>query len=485
MPDPKPDRVLVVDDEVELMRALRDALAAHGFDAVGLTDPCEAVPAVRTGGFDLLLTDLMMPHADGIRVLTDALGIDPLLVGIVMTGHGTIPTAVEAIKAGAYDYVLKPFKLQALLPTLRRGLEVRRLRLDNVRLRQCVERLSFESGRHTMVGESAAMRAVARLIERVAPTDATVLVRGPSGTGKEVVARALHHNSRRKDRPLVTVNCAALQEALLESELFGHEKGAFTGADRAKQGLFEVAGGGTLFVDEVAEMSPAMQAKFLRVLEDGHYRKVGGTKEFHADVRVVAATNKPLEEELRAGRFREDLYYRLNVLTISLPPLRDRREDIPALVEHLLGTRQLGTARCRVAPDAMAALVAYDWPGNVRELANVIERAQILRDGNRITVADLPDLVAGRAAAPPVERPDTDAGACHCPPPEEARQLPTLEQQERRLVTEALRITRGNKVTAAKVLGVSRRALYRLIAKHRLEATAAGDPLAHDPAHAD
>ena len=276
-------------------------------------------------------------------------------------------------------------------------MDVRRLRMENVRLRQYVERLSYESPRYQMIGSGPAMQKVVQMIEKVAPTDATVLVRGRSGTGKELVARALHRNSLRRDRPLVTVNCAALQETLLESELFGHEKGAFTGRMQAKPGLIEVAEGGTLFIDEVAEMAPALQAKLLRVLEDGHYRRVGGTKECHADVRVIAATNKPLEEEQKAGRFREDLFYRLNVVSIDLPPLRERRQDIPALVEHFLTTRQLGKVRCQVDPDAMRALLNYDWPGNIRELANVLERAQILAEDNTITLDDLPEDHAGDA----------------------------------------------------------------------------------------
>src|SRR5947209_8552443 len=245
------------------------------------------------------------------------------------------------------------------------------------------------------------------MIEKVAPTDATVLIRGPSGAGKELVARALHGNSPRRDKPLVTVNCATLQESLLESELFGHEKGAFTGADRAKPGLFEVAEGGTLFVDEIAEMPASMQAKLLRVLEDGHYRRVGGTAEHHADVRVVAATNKPLEEEQKAGRFREDLFFRLNVFAITLPPLCERREDVPLLVEHFLRTRPIGTVPRRVDPEALEALRRYDWPVNVRELANVLERAQILAEGSVITVDDLPENLVPSSAAPvPPAKPD-------------------------------------------------------------------------------
>jgi transcriptional regulator with PAS, ATPase and Fis domain len=291
------------------------------------------------------------------------------------------------------------------------------------------------------------------MIERVAPTDATVLVRGASGTGKELVARAIHYNSARRDRPLVTINCAALQETLLESELFGHEKGSFTGATQSKPGLVEVAEGGTLFIDEVAEMTPALQAKLLRVLEDGHYRRVGGTQEMRADVRVLAATNKLLEDEQKAGRFREDLYYRLNVVTIALPPLRERRQDIPELVEHFLSTRQIGPVRFRAAPEALEALVRYDWPGNVRELANVLERAQILAEDHLITLDDLPETMV--EAAP--------AGTLSGGDPRHLREV------ERRHVTQVLHQERGNKVQAARALGISRRALYRLIEKYHLD----------------
>jgi DNA-binding NtrC family response regulator len=451
-------RLLVVDDEVELMRALCDALREEGFEPTGLTDPAAAPNALRTGEFDLLLTDLMMPGTDGIGLLRRALEIDPNLVGIIMTGQGSIPTAVEAMKAGALDYLLKPFRLQQVLPVLDRAMEVRRLRAENARLRRFVERLTFESPRYQIVGESPAVRKVLSLIEKVAPTDATVLVRGESGTGKELVARAVHGNSPRKDKPLVTVNCAALQEHLLESELFGHEKGAFTGADKAKPGLFEVADGGTLFIDEVAEMAPALQAKLLRVLEDGTYRRVGDTRERKVDVRVVAATNKPLEEEQAAGRFRSDLFHRLNVFAIALPPLRERRADIPLLARHFLATRRLGPTPLTVDPAAADALVRYDWPGNVRELANVLERAQILAEGGVITTDDLPEGVtaaAGQATAEPAGPDD-------------------LEAVERRHVAGVLARHGGNKVRAAKALGVSRRALYRLIHKYGLGDAAAG-----------
>jgi DNA-binding NtrC family response regulator len=447
---PRRGRLLIVDDEVELMRALCESLRDEGFDPVGFTRPEDALAELPGGDFDVLLSDLMMPGTDGIQLLRAALAIDPVLVGVIMTGQGSIQTAVEAMKSGAFDYVLKPFRLQQVMPVLDRAMEVRRLRTENARLRKYVGELTYESPRYRLVGSSAALRKVVHMIEKVAGTDATVLVRGESGTGKELVARAVHGNSPRRDKPLVTVNCATLQEHLLESELFGHEKGAFTGAEKAKPGLFEVAEGGTLFVDEIAEMSPALQAKLLRVLESGHYRRVGSVQEHHADVRVVAATNKALEDEQKAGRFREDLFFRLNVIAVTLPPLRDRREDIPELADHLLKTRQIGKAPFSLSPEALAALRAYDWPGNVRELANVLERAQILAEGTTITPDDLPEALTRTRTATP------DAG------PDE------LDGIERKHVAEVLTRCGGNKVQAAKTLGVSRRSLYRLIDKHGL-----------------
>ncbi len=458
-------KILIVDDEVELMNTLVETLGAQNYLTEGCTSAKEGLEKLRQQSFDILLSDLMMPGIEGIQLLKNALEIDPNLIGIIMTGQGSIQTAVDAMKLGAFDYILKPFKLQGMLPILARAMQVRQLKLENVRLRQWVDHLRFESPRYQMIGSSLAMQRVVQLIEKVAPTDATVLIRGESGTGKELVARALHNNSPRREKAMVTINCAALQESLLESELFGHEKGAFTGALTTKRGLIEVAEGGTLFIDEVAEMAPSLQAKLLRVLEDGHYRRVGATTENHANVRIIAATNKPLEEEQKNGRFREDLFYRLNVFSIMLPPLRERRSDIPELIDHFLKTRQLGSKTMRVTPEAMDALMRYHWPGNVRELANVIERAQILAEEATITIDDLPEIIAHYGQPPSSQ----DA------PPDHSTHL---SEVERRHVIDILRRSKGNKVHAAKLLGISRRALYRLLEKYRIDSPTADAPAA-------
>jgi DNA-binding NtrC family response regulator len=445
-----PLHLLIVDDDEQLRQTLVRRFQRQGMSVTAAGSGEEALKRANAARFDVALLDLHLPGMDGVAVLGKLKEQQPELEALLLTAHGSIETAILAMKKGAYDYLTKPFHLPELEVHVQKAYE--KVRLAR-RERQWIEQLRYESPRYRLVGSSPALLKVVQLLEKVAPTDATVLVRGASGTGKELVARALHVNSGRRDRPLVTINCAALTESLLESELFGHEKGAFTGAVQAKPGLVEVAEGGTLFIDEIGEMASGLQSKLLRVLEDGHYRRVGGTQEQRADVRVVAATNRVLEDELKAGRFREDLYYRLNVVAIYLPPLRERRQDIVELAEHFLTTRQVGPVRARLDARALKALMHYDWPGNVRELANVLERAQILAEDHVIAADDLPEAVV--ATAP--------AGG------DSAEDPGYLRAVERRHVVEVLRREQGNKVRAAKALGISRRALYRLIAKYRLE----------------
>jgi DNA-binding NtrC family response regulator len=443
-------RLLIVDDDAELREGLVRRFRHAGLSVAEAEAGEEALARAGQVRCDVALLDLNLPDMTGIDLLGKLKERQPELEAIMLTAHGSMETAIQAMKQGAYDYLTKPFQLADLEIHIHKAFE--KVQLSR-RERQWVEQISYESPRYRMVGSGPAMQRVIQLTERVAPTDATVLIRGASGTGKELVARALHYNSPRRDRPLVTINCAALQETLLESELFGHEKGAFTGALQAKRGLIEVAEEGTLFIDEVAEMPPGQQAKLLRVLEDGHFRRVGGTQEFTANVRIIAATNKDLEEEQKGGRFREDLYYRLNVVTFTLPSLRERREDIPELVEHFLTTRQVGALRFRIQPEALRVLTSYDWPGNIRELANVLERAQILAQDHVITLDDLPDSLVDTT-------PPGDVGSGD---PRHLREV------ERRHVQTVLEQEKGNKVRTAKALGISRRALYRLISKYHLE----------------
>jgi DNA-binding NtrC family response regulator len=450
-PTKTPMRLLVVDDDEQMRRTLVNRFERQGMTVIGAASGEEALTKATQTRCDVALLDLQLPGIGGIELLGRLKEFQPELEALMLTAHSSVETAIVAMKRGAYDYLTKPFHLPELEVHIQKAFE--KVQLAR-RERQLDRLLHRETTRHALVGSSPALRKIASLIEKVAPTDSTVLIRGSSGTGKEVVARAIHSNSSRHDRPLVTINCATLQETLLESELFGHEKGAFTGAVQTKHGLVEVAEGGTLFIDEIAEMAIGLQAKMLRVLEDGHFRRVGGTTELHADVRVIAATNRPLEDAIKDNRFREDLYYRLNVITLTLPPLKERIEDIPELVEHFLTTRRLGATRCTIQPEALQALTRYVWPGNVRELANVLERAQILAEGNCITLDDLPESIIASAGV--------SAGASA---DEDPRRLDAVERHH---VLMVLQQEKGNKAHAAKALGISRRALYRLLEKYQL-----------------
>jgi len=445
-----PLRLLLVDDDDQLRQTLARRFQRQGIAVTAVADAEAALGQAAQADFDVALLDLRLPGLDGIELLERLKVRQPELEALLLTAHGSIETAIQAMRKGAYDSLTKPVALLELEVHLQKAYEKARLARGQ---RQRVEQVGYESARYRLVGSGPALQKVVQLVQKVAPTDFAVLVQGASGTGKELVARALHYNSPRRDRPLITVNCSALTETLLESELFGHEKGAFTGVLQTKPGLVEVAEGGTLFIDEVGEMALGVQAKLLRVLEDGHYRRVGSRQENRADVRVVAASNKPLEKCVRAGRFREDFFYRLNVVTIELPLLQERIQDIPDLVEHFLSTRQVGPARCQIRPDALEALLHYDWPGNVRELANVLERAQILARDGFIALDDLPEHLAETTTV------TVGTASDHC----------YLREVERRHVLQVLRQERGNKVRAAQALGISRRALYRLIDKYRLE----------------
>lgn len=428
-------KILIVEDEPKMAFLLEAELNDAGHRAVSTTDGREAVRRVEREHFDVVITDLRMEGMDGIEVLEKVKALDPQTEVVLITAYATAQTAVEAMKKGAYDYIIKPFDVEELKLLVKKIEEKQGLLYENALLQEKARREGLLVG-----GRSPAMRKVLELIDKVAPTDATVLVLGESGTGKELVARRIHHLSPRRDRPLVAVHCATFPENLLESELFGYERGAFTGATRRKVGHFEYADGGTIFLDEVGELPPSVQAKLLRFLQERQFTRLGGVEPVSVDVRVVAATNRDLEEEVRKGRFREDLFYRLNVFPIELPPLRERREDIPLLVEHFL--RQRNRPPEVVSPEAMEALLAYDWPGNVRELENVVERALILAGEGRIT----PDLLPfGRPRANRMELPDEGV---------------SLEEVERELIIRALEKAGWNKAKAAKLLGITRRRLY-------------------------
>jgi DNA-binding NtrC family response regulator len=441
-------RVLIVDDERRQRDILQMILEAEGYETLSAGSGRQAREVARREPMDVVLTDLKMPDLNGIELLTELLKAQPGLCVILMTAHGSIDTAVEAMRRGAFDYLTKPLEKDELLIVLRRAVERSHLVREN---RMLHEQLRDRFRLENIVGAHGSMEDVFRVVHKVAASSSTVLVYGESGTGKELVARALHYASERRQQPFYAVNVAALPESILEAELFGHEKGAFTGADARKVGLFEQASGSTLFLDEVGDLKRDLQVKLLRTLQEREIMRVGGTERVRVDVRIVAATNQDLERAVREGRFREDLYYRLNVIPIVLPALRERRTDIPLLVEHFIRKYQ-GDRPRRIDEQALKSLMAYDWPGNVRELESVIERALLLGEGDTIVAADLPAPVRAGVSTP--------RGVTDIEIPESGIDLEALEQS---LILKALRKAEGNVTRAARLLGLTRRTLqYRL-----------------------
>jgi two-component system response regulator HydG len=445
---PRRARILVVEDNASLRGGVARALRERWSEVDELADGARARERVAERGvepYDVVVTDLRLPGADGVEVLKAARQRDVRTAVVLMTAYGTIESAVEAMKLGAFDFVQKPFELEALEMRVERAVAHARLLGEVATLRE--ERVRGLSA--PLIGESPEMSAAVALATRVAPTRSTVLLTGETGTGKELVAGLIHAGSPRCDRPFVKVNCAALPETLLESELFGHERGAFTGADRQRAGRFEQADGGTLFLDEIGDMTPATQVKLLRVLQDGEFHRVGGTRALRSDVRIVAATNHDLERRVREGSFREDLYFRLNVIRVHLPPLRERGDDVLALARHFLAqfARDLGRPRVRFGSEALARIRAHAWPGNVRELRNAVERAVLLSDGEEIQ-AEHVGLAPGGA---PGWHPELPVGGL------------ALQEVERAVVLEALRRTRFVQKDAAALLRVSRRKLNYMI----------------------
>ncbi len=455
-----PYQLLVVDDDPGMQLFLKDALEQAQYAVTVKGSAEDALETLKDDAFDLILMDVRLPGMSGLEAVDEIQKADRRTPIIIMTAHGTRDSALDAVRRGAYDYFTKPFSLDELEIIVRRALEKKRLIGELDRLSQ---ELAANRRRGQLVGASRAMEDVVRLVDRVGPTDSTVLILGESGTGKELIAGAVHERSTRSTRPLIKLNCAAIPEALLESELFGHEKGAFTGAYARKLGKFEQADGGTLLLDEIGDMSLSTQAKILRALQERELQRVGGGQTVKVDVRILASTNKDLERAVREGAFRDDLYFRLNVVSIHVPPLRDRRDEIPELADHFLAEANARLKRniLRLAPDALAALMEYGWPGNVRELRNMIERAAVVNDGDVLALSSFP---------PPIRPAEPIAGTA-------ARwdnlQNLTLDEKvahlERAFVVDALARAGGVQAAAARLLGVTERSVWHLVKKHRIE----------------
>ena len=449
------ERILIVDDEDGMRRLLSRVLTREGYDTVAVGSGAEALRLVANERFDLVVTDIKMPEMDGLQLLEELKEYEPSLLVIVITAYGTIENAVQALRSGAYDYIAKPFENDEIRLTVAKALERERLLAENRYLHAELEDRYDFSG---IIGGSPAMRQVYEMVSSVASSNANVLISGESGTGKELLARSIHYNSPRKEKPFIVLNCAAISEGVLESELFGHEKGAFTGALDTRKGRFERADQGTLFIDEVAEMSATAQVKLLRVIQEHEFERVGGNKTISVNVRIVAATNKILEDQVKDGKFREDLYYRLNVVNINVPPLRSRREDIEPLTKYFLEkySAETGKKITELAPRALSCLLAHDWPGNIRELQNAIERAVVLAKGSVLTPRDFPQGMQG------------DDQICLQIPEKGGSLTDILEDLERQLILQTLQREDGSQTRAADTLGIKRTTLRYKMEKYQL-----------------
>jgi two-component system NtrC family response regulator len=455
------ETILIVDDEKNYPPILSAVLEEEGYETFTANNGLAALETIRNSDVDLVLTDMKMPLMDGIELLERIKAIDPDLPVIMMTAHGTVEKAVEAMQKGAYNYILKPFNNERLVIYVKKAMAMYRVVKENRRLRNVVE-LQYNFG--NLIGKSKVMQNVFETIKKISQSSATVLIEGESGTGKELVAKSIHFNSPRRDKPFIAVNCSALAENLLESELFGHEKGAFTGAIAMKKGRFELADGGSLFLDEISELSQGLQVKLLRVLQERNFERVGGVKPITVDIRIIAATNRELKEEVKHGRFREDLFYRLNVINIVIPPLRQRIEDIRLLVDHFIkkyaADRKTDPAITGADTDVERLLYDYSWPGNVRELENAIERAMVLCPGDKIGVADLPrdfkDNVYSTLRLDGI--------------PATAKLYETLDMVEKIMIERALKITNNVQAHAAELLGIGKSGLNQKLKKFNISA---------------
>ncbi len=462
-------KILIVDDDKSILELLSELLSENGHNIKTAEDGQTALRLIEDEFFEVIITDLVMPGMDGIELMKKVLKTSPYTKCIILTGYGTIKSSVEAIKKGAFDYITKPVSVSELLVTIENALKMNDLEKENRYLRSELRRIG---GFENIVGTSRAMQKVFEMIEKVSYTDCTVLITGSSGTGKELVARAIHSHSNRSDRPFVVINCGAIPEELLESELFGHEKGAFTGAHKRRIGRFEMADGGTIFLDEIGEMSPSLQVKLLRVLQEREFERVGGIKPIKVDVRIIAATNRDLKVAIKEGKFREDLYYRLNVIPIHLPDLKDRKSDIPLLIDHFLRkySKESNGNIKGITKDALNIFMRYNWPGNIRELENIVKRIIILSDGEIIDVDDIPEYMKED-----IEVEDDRWRLKNIKPIEKGMGLnEAVREFEKRLIMEALEKSNGITSRAAKILKINRTTLIEKIKKQKIDKVAVG-----------